>query len=116
MAADGEKVLELVVFKLKDGVSRDELLATVDDVSAWIARQPGFISRELSHDAAGDRWIEVIWWKTLEDAHAAAELATTSASCAPMFALIDMESALMAHGEPAIAPVEAETAPAGRGA
>lgn len=29
----------------------------------------------------------------------------TSESCAPMFALIDSESTLMAHAEPAIAPV-----------
>jgi hypothetical protein len=107
------KVLELVVFKLNAGVSREQLLGTVDAVSDWIRRQPGFISRELSHDAEGDRWIEVIWWRTLEDAHAAAERAMTSESCAPMFALIDMDSTLMAHGEPAIAPVY-PAVPAGR--
>jgi hypothetical protein len=30
-----------------------------------------------------------------------------SAACRPMFALIDMESTLMVHGVPAIAPVHA---------
>jgi len=43
----------------------------------------------------------------MADAKAAAELAMTSESCAPMFALIDMESTLMIHAEPAIALVPA---------
>jgi hypothetical protein len=102
------KVLELVVYKLHEGVSREQFLGTNGAVSSWIGRQPGFISRDLAHDAEGDRWIDVIWWETMENAVAAAELSQTSESCAPMFALIDMESALMLHGEPAIAPVVAQ--------
>ncbi len=94
-----QKVLELVVFKLNEGVSREQFLATNDAVSAWIRTQPGFISRELSYDAEGDRWIDVVWWESLEQAQAAAEEAMTSEDCAPMFALIDMESTLMVHGE-----------------
>ncbi len=111
MPTHADKVLELVVFKLKDGISREQFLATNDALSTWIRRQPGFVSHELLHDAEGDRWIEVAWWKTMDEAHAAAELAMTSESCAPMFALIDMESAVMAHGEPAIAPVYAAATP-----
>jgi hypothetical protein len=111
MESAPEKVLELVVFKLNDGVSREQFLGTVGAVSTWISRQPGFISRELSYDAEGDRWIEVIWWKSMEDAHAAAELAMASESCGPMFALIDMGSTLMAHSEPAIMPVFASETP-----
>ena len=101
------KVLELVLFKLNEGVSPEQFLGTVDAVSAWISTQPGFVSRELSYDREGDRWIDVVRWETIEDAHAAAELAMTSEACAPMFSLIDMESTLMVHGEAAIAPVHA---------
>jgi hypothetical protein len=96
------KVLELVVFKLVAGVSREEFLGAAGGLSDWAGRQPGFISRELSHDAEGDRWIEVVWWRTMADAKAAAENAMSSESCARMFALIDMESAEMIHAEPAI--------------
>ena len=107
MASDPHKVLELVVFKLRDGVSREQFLATVDGVSRWISRQPGFISRELSYDAEGERWIEVVWWRSIGEAHAAADLATSSESCRPMFGLIDMDSTLMLHGALAIPPVAA---------
>ena len=95
-----EGVVELVVFKLKEGASGDELLGTADAVSAWIATQPGFVARELLHDAGGERWIDIVRWRSMDDAHAAAELAMSSDSCAPMFSLIDMDSMLMAHGEP----------------
>ena len=109
MEASAGKVLELVVFKLNEEVSREQFLGTNDAVSTWISKQPGFISRELSYDAEGDRWIDVLWWDSMENAGAAAELALSSESCTPMFALIDMESTLMLHGEPAIAPVHAAT-------
>ena len=92
-------VLELVVFKLRAGATREQLLGTVDPVSEWIGRQPGFVSRTLCQDGEGERWIDVVWWESMADAHAAAELAMSSESCAPMFALIDMESTLMLHGE-----------------
>ena len=94
------KVLELVVFKLKDGAAADsELLGASEPVSAWIASQPGFVSRSLVRDRDGGRWIDVVWWRSMEEAKAAAERAMSSPSCAPMFALIDMESTLMVHGE-----------------
>ena len=93
-----EKVLELVVFKLRDGVSREQFLGTDGGVSRWAREQPGFISRELSYDAEGDRWIDVVWWESMEAAQAAAERAMSSESCAPMFSLIDTESTLMLHG------------------
>ena len=105
MTSPARKALELVVFKLNEGVSREQFLGTHDPVSAWVAQQPGFVSRDLAYDAEEDRWIDILWWNTMEDARAAAERALASESCAPMFGLIDMESTLMAHGEPAIAPV-----------
>ena len=110
MQSSEEKALELVVYKLGEGVSREQFLGTNEAVSSWIATQPGFVSRDLAYDAEGDLWTDVIWWETMDDAHAAAELSTTSESCAPMFALIDMRSALMLHGRTAIARVEAAAA------
>jgi hypothetical protein len=113
MASRTAKVVELVVFKLKNGVTHEQLLATNDGVSGWAQLQSGFISRELSYDAEGDRWVDIVWWKSIEHAQAAAAAAMTSASCAPMFALIDMDWTLMLHAEPVMSPVGAEAAPAG---
>jgi hypothetical protein len=111
METQAGKVLELVVFKLREGVSREQFLGTADPVSEWIREQPGFVSRELSYDAENDRWVDIVRWRTMGEAHAAAELAMSSESCAPMFGLIDMESTLMIHADLAISPVYA-SAPA----
>ena len=99
MATDDGKVLELVVFSLRAGSSREAFLGTVDAVSSWIAEQPGVMSRSLAEDREGGRWIDVVWWRSREEAEAAAERALSSQSCAPMFGLIDMQSTLMVHGE-----------------
>jgi hypothetical protein len=97
------KTLELVVFTLKDGTTREQFLATEPAATSWMQQQRGFISHELSYAAEGDRWIETAWWESLEDAETAANAALSSSSCAPMFALIDMDSVLMLHAQPVIA-------------
>lgn len=102
-----QRVLEVVVFKVNDGVTRQQLLATVDAVSEWARAQPGFLSRELSYAEEQDRWIEVVYWASMADAQAAAKAAESSERCTPMFALIDMESMLFLHAVPAIPLVRA---------
>jgi hypothetical protein len=71
----GDRVLELVVFNLKEEVTRERFLGTVDAVSEWARTQSGFVSRDLSYVPAEDRWIEVVYWRTLGDAEAAADAA-----------------------------------------
>jgi hypothetical protein len=104
----GGETLELVVFGLKEGTTREQFLATNEAASRWMEQQPGFVSHELSYAPAGDRWIELVRWETLEEAEAAADAAMSSESCAPMFALIETGPALMLHGAPVLAPVTAE--------
>ena len=100
-----EKTLELVVFQLADGVTDEEFLETTGPVSDWIKTQPGFISRELSRGTEGDKWVEVVWWETLEQAKAASEAAMSSAKCAPMFSKIKFDNIKMIHGTQAIPKV-----------
>lgn len=109
----GKHVVEIAIFKTKEGVTRDQLLGTVDAVSQWVTRQPGFVSRDLTYSADSGSWIDVIWWESLDAAHAAAEAAMTSESCAPMFALIDLEGTQMLHGERVVPGVAREEAPVG---
>ncbi len=103
------KVLELVVFSLRDGVTPEEFLQTVGPVSEWAKGQPGFISRELIA-ADNDKWIEIVWWESLVQAEAAAEAAQSSDSCFPMFSKIQPEDMLMLHGQSAIDPVQSQSA------
>ena len=100
MAEANEGVVEVVVFSLNEEASAEQLLASNEGVEAWAKTQPGFLSKELFHVADQDKWVDIVRWESMEAAHAAAEAAMNSESCAPMFALIDTESTLMLHGEP----------------
>lgn len=95
------KVLELVVFRLRDGVNLDEFLTAVDAVSEWLADRPGFVSRELytTHD---DTWIDVVYWSSLREAEDAAKLAVEAEECKPMFEAVDVASIQMHHGQPVV--------------
>ena len=103
-----DKVLELVVYKLKERTTREQFLTMSSTVSEWIRTRPGFISRDLLYAADQDKWVDVIYWKTLAEAHAAAAAAESHEECRPFFNLIDMENdMLILHAEPATTPVVA---------
>jgi hypothetical protein len=106
-------VVEIALFKTKEGVTPEQLLQTVDPVSEWAKRQPGFISRDLTYSAESGTWIDVVWWESLDAAHGAAEASMTSESCAPMFGLIDLEGTQMLHGERMVPRVTREDASVG---
>ena len=104
-------VVEIAIFKTREGVSREQLLDTVDAVSRWAQEQPGFISRDLTYSEESDTWIDVVWWESLGAAQKAADVSMTSDSCAPMFAAIDLEGTQMLHGIRTTPTVRASEAP-----
>jgi heme-degrading monooxygenase HmoA len=65
-----DAVIEVATFQLKQGVTPAEF-AVVDKAMEreYIARQPGFLSRET---AAGpnNEWLVIVHWKSLKDADA----------------------------------------------
>ena len=63
-------VIEVVTFKLKQGVTADEFRPLDKAVELQhVAKQPGFISRE---SAAGDdgEWLVIVHWRSVKDAEA----------------------------------------------
>lgn len=69
-ATSGAAVIEIATFQLKQGVTPAEF-AVVDKAMEreYVARQPGFMSREA---AAGPNheWLVIVHWKSLKDADA----------------------------------------------
>lgn len=88
---------EIVIFSVRKGVTKSQLIESAEPVNNWVRKQPGFLDRKLiSGDT--DKFVEIVRWNSLKQAHAASELAESSPECAPMFALIDMESTTFLHG------------------
>ncbi len=94
------KTLELVVFGLEEDVSHEEFMDTVEAVSVWARSQPGFISRELSYSAESGKYVEVVYWETLEEAEQAGRNAESSEACAPMFSKVGTHDTVFLHATP----------------
>ena len=94
----GNHVIEVVTFKLADGVSEAEFLKTVPASNDFLNTRDGFISRRLSRDDQGT-WMEHIEWETLAAATAASEAFMNQASLKPLMQAIDGANAKMSHNQ-----------------
>ncbi len=91
--------LEIVIYKIKDGVNvPDFLKASAELEEGFAKRQRGFIGRTFAR-SEGKEWVDVIRWQTMADAEAAEKVAMQSPACAPMFGMIDEPSVKMMHFE-----------------
>ncbi len=93
-----DRVIELVSFKLAEGVTSEDFLASIQPTNIFLQTRNGFIRRHLSHNEDGS-WLEHIEWETMKDAKDASEALMAEESCHPMMACIEMESVKMSHNQ-----------------
>lgn len=94
-----KNALEIVTFKIKDGVKLPDFLRAAAELEEGFAKkQKGFLSRTFARGEGND-WVDVIRWQTMADAEAASKAAMESPVCAPMFGMIDEPSVKMMHFE-----------------
>ena len=92
-----KNALEIASFKLKGGIATEDFLnASVEMEDGFAKKQNGFIKRTLAQNESGE-WVDVVYWKTMDDATKAMESAMKSPACAPMFGMIDDASIKMSH-------------------
>ena len=94
-----KNALEIVTFKIKDGVKvPDFLRASAELEEGFAKKQEGFLSRTFAR-RENNEWVDVIRWQTMADAEAASKAAMQSPACASMFGMIDEPSVKMMHFE-----------------
>ncbi|WP_051303813.1 antibiotic biosynthesis monooxygenase family protein [Calidithermus chliarophilus] len=91
--------IEVVVFKLKEGVSDEAFLQAAAALNPELKRMPGFLKRELGKDAGGT-WVDILHWSSLEAAMQALEGMADAPGMAPFMELIDAAQDSMLHVEP----------------
>lgn len=91
-------VLEIVLFRSRDGVANEDLREAARQAQPEIATLPGFLGRELGQ-AANGTWLDQVRWSSMEAAQAAAQSVMTHPACAAYFRLIDEGSIVMHHYE-----------------
>lgn len=91
-----QPILEVVLFRAKAGVSDEQVLQGSAQIQPWLAGAPGYLKRAISKDDSG-QWVDIVHWRTLAEAHQAAEKLMAEPSAAAFMAVIDPESVTMLH-------------------
>lgn len=92
-------IVELAQFKTKSGISDTEVLAASHEAQeGFLAKCKGFVSRELLKSDDGE-WVDILHWKTMEDAQKAMQDMMASPSTKKFNEVIDPSSIKMMHLE-----------------
>lgn len=92
----GKPVIEIVTFAVNAGVNEKQLLVAADKINSDLAKQAGFISRSLAFDKTGE-WVDIIHWRDLASAEAAAQHMMQNEKAGEFFSLIDQNKMKMVH-------------------
>jgi hypothetical protein len=93
------KVVEVVLFKLNEGVTVETFVASAAVTEEKVRQYSGFIKRQLSQGEDG-QWLDLLWWESLEEAHQAAENIMQDTSCVPFMQAINPDTMQMFHMNP----------------
>jgi len=93
--------IELVQFKLQDGISDQEAIDALKKLNDCVKEFEGFIARKLAHDGSGN-WIDMVYWTDKSFALKAAEQVMQNPTALEAFKVIDESSIQMNHFFPSI--------------
>lgn len=80
------RVVEMAPFRLADGVTVEQVAEASRRLEEeFLAGLPGYLGRCLLRGGQ-DEWMDLVFWRTPEDAARAMEAAASSAACAAYFA------------------------------
>ncbi|WDD97661.1 hypothetical protein [Thalassomonas actiniarum] len=91
-------VIEMVSYKLKAGVSRQDLEATQEQVNRFLQTLEGFMYRSVAENESGVLY-DVVYWQDMASAKAADEAFMTHAAGKALMAIADEQSVSMSHME-----------------
>ncbi len=90
------EVVEFVSFKVKEGISEQQLLAASDEFNeGFLSLQKGYVSRRFIKE--GDTWADLVLWETMEDAMNAVNAVEKSPAAESYDACIEQSTCKMQH-------------------
>jgi heme-degrading monooxygenase HmoA len=60
-------VIEVVVFRLQSPALTQDFLVAIEETTAMLKNQPGFLSRSIGQ-SEGEEWVDILYWESVEDA------------------------------------------------
>ncbi len=95
-AAPAAPVMEVVTFRLTPATSPAAFLDRARATEAVVVAQPGSIRRSLLCDDSG-MWTDMIVWRSLAEAQAAAQVVMADPGFGPFATAIDMSTLQLRH-------------------
>lgn len=90
-------IVEIAQFKLATGIDEQGFLKEAEAVQEdFLKKQRGYIDRELLKDEGG-QWVDIVHWKTMEEAQKAAEAIMKDPAALGFIQKIDPSSVKMFH-------------------
>ena len=96
MQAEMDGQFEIVIYRLKPDVNRDQFLEISARATEWLRNRPGYLGRELLEDGSGE-WVDLVRWATMEDALAAASAFMETPEAAAFMDAVEPKSITMLH-------------------
>ncbi len=88
------KIVEITKFRLISDVEDRDFMKVAKDTQDIVESFPGYLSRTLCKKDDGT-WIDILYWKSKEDAQSAAKSAMESEALKPFMEMIDPNSVEM---------------------
>lgn len=83
-------IIELATIRLASGKTEEDLVRASNVFQTeFLSRQPGFLRRELTRKSPGI-YVDVVHWRSAEEAHAIMEKIGPSAACQAYFSVMDL--------------------------
>jgi len=89
-------IIELVSYKLKSGISKEQLANTHTDVNLFLSQQPGFLYRSCSEDDSGLIY-DIVYWQDIDCAKSSGEAFMNHPAGQALITLCDEASVNMHH-------------------
>lgn len=93
--------VELVIFKVKNNLSEEEVIGAANAVNPVLESYAGFISRKLAVSKDGV-WSDIVYWSDLKSAEYAGQEVMKNETCQAYFGMIDEKSMNFMHLKPVL--------------
>jgi hypothetical protein len=86
-------VIEIGIYKLVDGVDDQQFLKILDAFqSEFLAKQAGFTGKHMVSKGEDGRWVEMVFWNTMDNVQKATENVMADPAAQPLIQAIDMNN------------------------
>jgi hypothetical protein len=90
------KVIELVLFKTKVGVTQEQLIQAARATTPVLEQMNGYVRRNISVDEQG-QWADIVYWTSKEAALEAADKFQNIKECQQYTNMIELDQMKMNH-------------------